>query len=62
MILSPYKENIDELNFKDVASEFINFCSSKYEQFYGKHKISYLLKHTRRRALEVNNFILLETC
>ena len=41
-----------------------NFCSSKYGQYYMKHKISYLLKHTRRCGAfqELSNFILLETC
>ena len=41
-----------------------SFCSTKYGQCYGKHKIPYLLKHTRRCGAfqEVSNFIFLKTC
>ena len=33
-----------------------DFCSSKYGQFYEKHKIFYLLKHTRKLCVDLLTF------
>ena len=44
--LGRYK-SFDKFLPNALIKVFYYFCSSKFGQFFGKHKISYLLKHTR---------------